>query len=163
MTEFSFPVEAGQIMLFARAVGDPNPAYSDPVAAAESEAGSIIAPPTFVQSGAHYNPDWTLRPMVGEPWFGSGRTPTGTAQPAPHSGGLHAEQHFEYHRHIRPGDVLTVTLRSGKAWEKVGRRGGRLRFEETISEYRDAKGELIITSRNIIVRPEHTVDAEESA
>ena len=29
MGTFRFPVEAGQIMLFARAVGDPNPVYSD--------------------------------------------------------------------------------------------------------------------------------------
>ena len=25
------------------------------------------------------------------------------------AGGLHAEQHFTYHRHLRPGDVLTGT------------------------------------------------------
>ncbi|MCK9893491.1 MaoC family dehydratase N-terminal domain-containing protein [Frankia sp. AgB32] len=163
MADFSFPVEAGQIMLFARAVGDPNPVYADPVAAAASEAGGILAPPTFVQVAAHYDPDWQLRPEEGKPWFGSGRTASGVTQTEPHGGGpgggLHAEQHFEYHRHPRPGDVLAVARRPGDTWEKSGRRGGRLVFAEVISEYRDAAGELVITARNVVVRPERTVDA----
>ena len=36
-----FPVEAGHIMLFARAIGDPNPAYCDAGYAASTEVGTI--------------------------------------------------------------------------------------------------------------------------
>src|SRR5579884_1325558 len=103
-----FPVEAGHIMLFARSVGDPNPVYHDEEYARRSEVGGIIAPPTFVQASAQYDPDYPLRPKIGQPWFGSGREPTGAA---PRSGGggpggggggggtgLHAEQHYVYHR-----------------------------------------------------------------
>jgi acyl dehydratase len=151
---FRFPVEAGQIMLFARAVGDPNPVYHDSEAAQRSEAGGIIAPPTFVQSAAQYDPDYPLRPRPGEPWFGSGKRPTGVAAPPSGGGGLHAEQHFTYHRSLRPGDVLTVSSRPGESWEKTGRRGGRLRFVETITEFRDEKGELVVTARGVGVVPE---------
>jgi hypothetical protein len=69
-------------------------------------------------------------------------------------GGLHAEQHFEYHRHPRVGDVLTATVKPGKTWEKEGRRAGKLVFTETITEYRDQDGELVITARGVGVRTE---------
>lgn len=154
MATFRFPVEAGQIMLFARAVGDPNPVYCDTQAAQGSEVGGIIAPPTFVQSAAQYDPDYPLRPRLGERWFGSGKSPTGIDAPPSGGGGLHAEQHFTYHRPLRPGDVLTVSSRPGETWEKTGRRGGRLRFVETITEFRDEQGELVVTSRGVGVVPE---------
>src|SRR5215217_6745972 len=103
-----FPVEASHILMFARSVGDDNPVYSDEDAAKQTEAGGIIAPPTFVQSSAQFDPDYFLRPKIGQPWFGSGKNPTGItkAPGAGGGGGLHAEQHFEYHRHPKPGDVL---------------------------------------------------------
>jgi len=154
-----FPVEAGHIMLFARAVGDANKVYYDADYAKTTEAGSIIAPPTFVQAGAQFDPDNRLRPKIGEPWFGSGKEPTGI-QPGSGGGGtgLHAEQHYEYHRHPKPGDVLTATVRPGQTWERQGRRSGKLIFSETITEYRDQHGELVVTARGVGVRTERPVE-----
>ena len=155
MTIDRFPVEASHILMFARSIGDPNPVYADADRAAETEVGGIIAPPTFVQASAHFDPDYPLRPTLGEPWFGSGRQPTGVerdpARPGG-GGGLHAEQHFEYHRHLRPGDVLSATTRPGDAWTKQSRRGGTLSFTEHITEYRDQDGELVITARSVGVK-----------
>ena len=82
-----FPIELGHIMMFARSIGDPNPIYSDEEYAASSDVGHVIAPPTFVQAGAQFDPDWPLRPRIGEPWFGSGRNPTGTPRPEDGGGG----------------------------------------------------------------------------
>lgn len=151
-----FPVEAGQIMLFARAVGDANPIYCDEDHAATSEPKAVIAPPTFVQSVVQYDDEWMFRPRIGEPWIGSGRRPTGLPDGGAVGGGddergnlLHAEQHFEYHRHAKAGDVLSVVEKPGRTWEKEGRRGGLLRFTESIIEYRDAAGELVITGRSV--------------
>ena len=76
MTDFRFPVEAGHIMMFARALGETNPIYSDPDVAALSEFGKILAPPTFVQAGAQFNPAYPLRPRPGRPWFASGKPAT---------------------------------------------------------------------------------------
>ena len=164
MAETKFPVEAGHIMLFARAVGDANQIYYDADYAKSTEPGSIIAPPTFSMASAQFDPDYSLRPKIGQPWFGSGKEPTGIKKSGGSGGGggggggLHAEQHFEYHRHLKPGDVLTVTVKPGKTWEKEGRRSGKLLFSETISEYRDQNGELVITARSVGVRTERPVD-----
>lgn len=40
-----FPVEASHILMFARAIGDPNPIYADPNCTAAAEFGGVIAPP----------------------------------------------------------------------------------------------------------------------
>lgn len=170
MTASQFPIEAGHVMMFARAIGDFNPVYRDADQASESEVGGIIAPPTFVQASAQYDADYPLRPQPGVPWFGSGATPTGrapnseSATTTQGSGseqrggtGLHAEQHYEYHRPVRPGEVLTLTILPGRAWERQGRRGGLLHFRETIIEYRGEDGELAVTARGVGVRTEQTV------
>ena len=164
MTVERFPIEAGHVMMFARSIGDPNPIYADAAYAASSEVGGIIAPPTFVQAGAQFDPDYPLRPKVGRPWFGSGREPTGAAGGTGGTGGgsagggigrgLHAEQHFEYHRPVTVGDVLSVTTRPGATWEKEGRRAGKLTFAETITEYRNQDGDLVVTARSVGVRTE---------
>ena len=170
MANRRFPVEASHILMFSRAVGDPNPIYSDAEYAAKSEVGGVIAPPTFAQASAQFEPDYALRPKIGEPWFGSGKEPTGIKRKAPSeaksggrpsgaaAGGLHAEQHFEYHRPLRAGDVLESQTKRGKTWEKEGRRGGKLIFSETITEYRDQQGELVVTARGVGVRTERVIE-----
>jgi hypothetical protein len=148
-----FPVEAGHILLFQRAIGEPDPRTD-------------LAPPTFVQASAQFDPDYPLRPKVGEPWFGSGGTPTGATK-SPVSGGgggtgLHAEQRYEYHRPVRAGDVLTATTRPGDTWTKTGRRGGTLNFVEQVTEYRDQAGELVVTATSVGVITERVVEQEGS-
>ena len=70
-----FPVEAGHVMMFARAIGEANPVYADESYAKASETGGVIAPPTFAQASAQFDPEYPLRPKIGKPWFGSGRAP----------------------------------------------------------------------------------------
>ena len=170
-----FPVEASHIMMFARSIGDGNPIYYDDEYAQGTEAGGIIAPPTFAQASAQFDPNHGLRPKIdGDGWFGSGGSPTGAKPRAPSGGasgggggrsgggggggGLHAEQRFIYHRHIKPGDVLTSTTRPGNSWEKQGRRSGKLVFSESVTEYRDQDGELVVTAIGVGVRTERPVD-----
>lgn len=163
MTAERFPIEASHIMMFARSIGDPNQIYAEEAYAAATEVGGIIAPPTFVQASAQFDPDYRLRPVIDEPWFGSGAGPTGVpaekkSGQARSGGGLHAEQHFEYHRHVRPGDVLTATTRPGATWEKQSKRAGRLLFSESITEYCDQDGELVVTARGVGVKTETIVE-----
>ena len=154
-----FPIESGHILMFARAIGDTNPVYADPEKA--------VAPPTFVQASAQFDPDYMLRPHPGRAWMGSGGSPIQAAARAAASGGgggapggggmargLHAEQHYTYHRPLRPGDVLSATSRSGESWEKEGRRGGKLRFNESFTDYHDQHGELVVTARSVGVSTE---------
>ena len=168
------PVEAGQILFFARALGDPNPIYSDPDDATASEFGAVLAPPTFTEVHHQYMEEYPLRPKLGGPWFGSGRNATsrppreraagseGRSSSGGGGTGLHAEQHFDYHAPIRAGDVLTWETRRGESWEREGRRGGTLRFRETITEFRNQNGERVVTARAITVRTQRPVDRGEA-
>ena len=153
-----FPIEAGHIMMFARSIGDPNPIYYDADYAAETEPGAVLAPPTFVQASAQFDPDYFLRPKIGQQWFGSAKEATGITQRESSGGGggggLHAEQHYVYHKQLQAGDVLAATTKPGKSWEKEGRRGGKLMFSESVTEYRDQNGELIVTATSVGVRTE---------
>jgi acyl dehydratase len=159
MTIERFPVEATHILMFARAIGDPNPAYRDPGSAEAEAVGGVVAPPTFAMAGSQFDPDNPLRPKPAEPWFGSGREPTGLVREA--SGILHAEQAFEYHQPLRPGMQLTASERPGESWERQSKRAGVLRFSETITEYRDvATGELAVTARMVAVVTERPVEQE---
>ena len=167
MSADKFPVEASHIMMFARSVGDDNQIYYDEDYAKGTEPGSIIAPPTLAQASAQFDPDYFLRPKVGgDGWFGSGKEPTGAKKEAGGGGGggggggLHAEQHFEYHRHLKPGDVLTAETKPGKSWEKESKRAGKLMFSESVTEYRDQNGELVITATGVGVRTERPVDSK---
>ena len=158
VAKIRFPVEATHIMMFARSLFDENPVYHDAEKAKASETGGIIAPPTFPQAVAQFDPDYHLRPKPGQKWFGSAKGPSGIEGKPQSSGGLHAEQHYEYHRHLRPGDVLTVETRQGETWTKESKRAGKLTFRERITEYRDQNGELVITARGVGVTTERPVE-----
>jgi hypothetical protein len=159
MTVERFPVEATHIMMFARAIGDDNPVYADPSSPEAAEFGTVIAPPTFTMAGAQFDPENILIPKVGEPWFGSGKEPSGAEIAS--TGRLHAEQHFEYHRPVLAGEVLTTVARDGGTWEKVSKRGGSLLFEEKFIDYLVADtGELVVTARFVSVLPSQVVQAD---
>ena len=157
MTTERFPVEATHILMFARAIGDPNPAYRDPGSPEAEAVGGVVAPPTFAMAGSQFDPDNPLRPKPGEPWFGSGREPTGQVREG--GGMLHAEQIFEYHQPLRPGMELAASRRPGATWEKSSKRAGVLRFSETITEYTDvATGEPVVTVHLVGVKTERPVE-----
>lgn len=156
-----FPVEAGHIFQFARAIGDPNPVYRDPHAAATGSAGGIIAPPTFVEAGQHFDPDFPYRPEPGRAWFGSAAEPSGAPPPvAAGRTALHAETHLRFHRNLRPGDVLHTRETPGDSWTKTGCRGGLLTFHEVLREYLDADDKVVVEMRVVSVTTEHVVEAE---
>jgi acyl dehydratase len=157
LTKITFPIEATHIMMFARAIGDENPVYHDAEKARGSEVGGIVTPPTFAVAVAQFNPEGS-RPRPGEKWFGSGKTPSGIEGRAPSAGGMNAEQHFEYFRPVRPGEVLTAETRPGKTWERESKRAGKLSFAERITEFRDESGELVISLRGVSVKTERPVD-----
>jgi acyl dehydratase len=158
MSTARFPIDESHVLQFARAVGDPNPIYSDHHYAAQHGIGAILTPPTFMMAGDHFDPTYSRRPQPGIPWFGSGRGASGTPGGTPQQTGFHAEQVFEYHRHPVVGDVLRVSERAGRRWEKQGRRGGVLRFRETISEFVDQHDLPTVTATFVGVTTEHLVD-----
>ena len=160
MSKIKMPVEKSHIMMFARSIGDANPKYY------EEKDEDVIAPPTFIQSSAQFDPEYFLRPKIGgDNWFGSGKEATGTKSSGSGSGGggaamgLHAEQHFEYHLPVKAGDVLSATTKPGNSWEKESKRAGKLKFSESVTEYRNQDGELVITATGVGVQTERAVDS----
>lgn len=127
------------MLLFARAVLDDREDYFSPAA---SELR--IAPPTFTQALMHFQPDFEMRPRAGQ--LAPGMEAVGSRGTV-----LHAEQRFDYHRHAHAGEALTATSLPGRSWIKAGRRGGNLTFSEVVTEFRDAAGELVITSTTVRV------------
>jgi acyl dehydratase len=142
-----FPVEESLIRIFAQAIADPNPVYVDREAARAAGLPDVIAPPTFVEASRHFDPDSHLR-------LHGAASADGTA--------LHAEQHYDYHRPVFAGDVLTPTVVPGRTWQKEGRRSGTLHFVESVTEYRDQHGELVVTSRMVGVLTSRPVSADAS-
>jgi hypothetical protein len=159
---YEFTVEAGHVMLFARAVLDDNPLYRDPPSERTLAASGMQAPPTFTEVRQQFEPGYPYRPSRDRKWFGSAGTAGGPAPATDEqaSGGttFHAEQHFEYHRPVRVGDVLQVSSHPGARWIKQGRRGGALEFSEMIVEFRDRRGDLVVTSRSVAVTTAHSVE-----
>ena len=138
MRSYDVLVEAGQVLQFRRAVGE--------IEAPLEPDG--IAPPTFLMAADLFDPEYERRPRGGRDW------PEGANRPAGGGAGFHAEQSFTFHRHPRAGDQLTATVRPGRRWEKDGRRGGRLLFTETITDFTDPSGELVVSASFVSVGTE---------
>jgi acyl dehydratase len=163
VTAFRFPVEAGHILQFARAIGDPNPVYTDAAHARSLGFADVLAPPTFYEAGAHFDPDDSCRPQLSPPWWGSSGVPTGDpAREARNPGTtLHAETHVTYARHVCAGEVLAARDRPGRTWTKVGKRGGELVFRDWYVDYRDGAGagDVVLTARTVAVTTAQKLDA----
>jgi len=157
----SFYVDRTGILLFASALGETNPIYWDEEAAKATNLGGVIAPPTFAIASAHWNPDYALK--------GIRRIPASKPRAAAATGGaaggggmniarvLHGEQRFEYLKPVRPGMKLTVTTKPGKTWSKEGKKGGTMNFSESVSEYRDEDGELVVRATSVGIVTEKAV------
>ncbi|MGW1157147.1 FAS1-like dehydratase domain-containing protein [Streptomyces sp. NPDC002513] len=122
------PYEVGRekIREFAEAIGDANPAYTDPEAAKELGHCDVIAPPTFVFSITFK----AAGQVVQDPQLG-----------LDYSRVVHGDQKFAYARPVRAGDRLSVisTIESIKSMagnDVLDIRG----------EVRDEAGELVVTA-----------------
>ncbi|MGO4205197.1 MaoC family dehydratase N-terminal domain-containing protein [Rhodococcus sp. TAF43] len=143
-------VHGSHLLQFARAIGDPEPAYTDVDRLTVSGPDALVAPPTFLMAADHFDPAYARRPRPGVAWIASRR------REPDQQAGFHMEQHFTFHRPVRAGDVLTADDRPGDTWRKSGRRAGTMTFSETLTDYRDADGALVATARWVQAMVEHT-------
>ena len=158
-----FPIEAGHVLMFARAIGDPNPDLrrrrrrgrfrggGDPRAAHVRDRQRPVRPrlPAAPEARAAVV---RVRPR------GHRREADRAVGRESEDGGgggtsLHAEQHYEYHRPLVVGDVLHARGRNGETVGEAGR-SGTLKFTELITEYLDASDEVVITARTVAVLTE---------
>src|SRR5215470_942925 len=125
------------------AVGDANPIYTDPAAAAASRHGGIVAPPAMLQA-------WTMRGLGVEP-PPSGDYLVGQVMALLDDAGFtsvvatNSEQ--QYARYLRPGDHLTVSgvIESISDEKRTGLGAGH--FVTWLDTYRTDDGEVVGTMR----------------
>ena len=148
--DLTFPVEAGHIMRFAAAIGDENPIYRDAAHAQATEPGGVIAPPTYAVVSSHWDPATSRDPSPADP--GGAPPPAPPASPAAPgpAPALAASTPSSATSTTGPscaGETLSVRKRPGKP---PGRRravaAGAMTFEETISEFFDEAGEIVVTA-----------------
>ena len=89
----AYEVGREKIREFAEAIGDPNPAYTDPEAAKALGHSDVIAPPTFAFAITFQAAGAVIR----DPELG-----------LDYSRVVHGDQKFAYTRPVRAGDRLTV-------------------------------------------------------
>jgi acyl dehydratase len=137
---FEMPVERGKIREFALAIGDDNPIYWDP-AYASGTLGDIPAPPTFTATKALWSKAESLSELAGlDPHYR-----------------LHGEEEYEYFRPILAGDVLTCRSRISEAYEKPGKRGGKMTFIVVEYTFHNQRGEKVLVSRTTSIHTEGPV------
>lgn len=156
---FDFPIERGHVIAFARSLGEANGVYYDEAAAVAAGLSSVIAPPTFTQASLRFSPSHPFvldGSVVPEAPATVDADPGGRDERGTH---LHAEQHFEYHRALVVGETLRVVRRAGATWQKEGRRGGVLTFNELITDFLDRDGQVVVTARSVGVTTSRVVDS----
>ncbi|MGW4893297.1 FAS1-like dehydratase domain-containing protein [Kitasatospora sp. NPDC004240] len=122
------PYEVGRekIREFAVAVGDPNPAYTDPEAAKELGHPDVIAPPTFPFVVTYR----AAGQVVEDPQLG-----------LDYSRVVHGDQKFAYTRPVRAGDRLSVEVTIDNIKSLAGNDVLTVRGEVS-----DVSGEHVVTS-----------------
>ncbi len=133
---FQMPVEWGKIKEFTDAIGDPNPIYRDPDRAGTREAGGILAPPTFTVIKAFWRPGPSNQEIAG----------------LDNRFVLHGEEEYEYFLPVRAGDVLTCHAKIADAYEKPGRRGGKMTFVVFEFTFFNQRGEKALVSRSTLIQ-----------
>ena len=142
-----FPVEAGKISEFARAIHDDNAVYREPAAAAAAGFAAVPAPPTFTVSAVNFYPDEELEKaggIVGVLGLDLPRV-------------LGGEQSWTYTRVPCAGEVLTADIRVAAIERKAGRQGGEMVIVTTEMEFVDKDGKPVVTQRNTIIETAKTV------
>lgn len=137
-----FLVERGKIHEFANAILDDHPHYHDEVKAKADGLPTVVAPPTYSSTSSYF---------------------------LPRAGGgiegldlrfvLHGGQEWIFERPIVAGDVLTAEPGPSKSYEKEGKRGGTMKFVETELLFKDAKGQVVMRTRNTLIQTGQVVQS----
>jgi acyl dehydratase len=126
-------VQRDRLLVFARAIGETRPEYTDEAAARAAGHPALPAPPTFWFSAE-------LDARTGEGMLATLGVPIARI--------LHCEQSFTYHVPVYAGDVLT--LRSHVA-DIVSRAGGRMEFITKDTTVDNQRGERVGEARAVIL------------
>ena len=134
------PVNESMIRQWCDAVGDANPVYTDPDAAATSAHGGVVAPPTMLQA-------WSMR----------GLEPRGSKPPsaqdelmavlneAGFSSVVATNCDQQYMRYLSPGDVITTSAMIDAVSDEKHTALGDGHFVTTKTTFSDQHGDVVGT------------------
>lgn len=138
------PVERGKIHEFANSILDENPLYHDEEAAKARGLPAVVAPPTYSSVGAFF------ASRSGD--AGGGRTEGLDMRYV-----LHGAQEFNFERPIFAGDLLTAEPGEATSYEKPGRRGGKMKFVDSETLYKDQNGDIVLRVKSTLIQTEGVV------
>ncbi len=131
--QFSTDVERGRLKLFAKAIGELNPIYSDADMARKAGYDDVVAPPTFIYCLSEDIPD----PNIAVTSLGLDVSKC-----------LHAHQEVTQFRPICAGQTLHGRMRLADYFEK---KGGTLKFVVSETEFSNAAGQEVASLKTTVV------------
>src|SRR5438067_2432261 len=150
-------VNQAMIRHWCDAVGDRNPVYTDPAAAADSVHGEIVAPPTMLQA-------WTMKGLVPPPSEGAGAVDElyRLLDDAGFTSVVATNCEQEYERDLHLGDLLTgeSVIEDVSAEKRTALGAGH--FVTTRTDFKDQDGGLVGTMRFRILKFRPPEDKEQS-
>lgn len=129
-------VERGKIRELVRAIGDPNPVYTDRDAAIAQGYKDVPASPTFLTVPAMWCN--TLAIVLLDASVNVAMV-------------LHGEEEYEYLAEIYPGDVLTGAPKLVSIEEKESKSGRMMHMVTIETNYTNQRGEKAAKARTLIV------------
>jgi acyl dehydratase len=147
------PVNQPMIRHWAAAFEDDNPVYTDPVAAAGSRFGGVVAPPLMLQTWTMPTPTITgMAERGGSPTEQSGESPITIFDEAGFTGTVASNSEFEFERYLRPGDTVSSTTQIESISERKETRLGPGYFVTWMTTYSDAEGAVVGRQRFRILK-----------
>jgi acyl dehydratase len=120
---------------WVEAVEDANPLYTDEEYARSSKYGGIIAPPQMMMV-------WCMPRMW--PWPEFPWVPMAELElPGDYDTYVATDMSFEFYLPVRPGDILSYTMKLDGVSEEKKTRIGKGHFITTTQIYRNQKGEVV--------------------
>jgi acyl dehydratase len=141
---YTAPEELGRasIRYFAEAVGDGNRLYTDDAYAREHGYAGVIAPPTLIFETNQYT---GLRRdddgFAGHTWH----------LDVPGTRLVRGGNAYEFHRPVRPDDVISVTWRISDITERVTGRGRAMLVVTSRADYTDQNGERLAANEETLI------------
>lgn len=136
------PLGRASIRYFARAVGDDNPLYLDDEFARQHGYDGVIAPPSLIcETGQYCDLPRGEDGYAGHAW----------AIEVPGTRAVRGGNSYEFHRPVRPDDVVTARWEIIDLAERTTGTGAPMLVVTSAARYLDASGELLCTNTETII------------
>lgn len=144
------PIGRAAFRLYADAVDDSNPLYTNPAAARSAGLPDVTAPPTLLTDTFRFYGD-----ALNESGLPSALEQQSVGTP------IRAGNSYRFFRRLYPSDVVTATHKITRVWQKQGR-SGSLTFQEVEITYRNQDEELLAVNTEVVCYREPAGDGEEA-